>query len=63
MNLDLSSQELEILKELIESSINRITTELQHSKTPQKKIELKEHRDELIEIFKKIESTESQQAS
>jgi hypothetical protein len=56
MNLDLSPQELEVLLELVESSINRITTEIQHSKNSQKKIELNEHRNELIEIYKKIES-------
>ncbi|MFI5391689.1 MAG: hypothetical protein ACHQYQ_10030 [Bacteriovoracales bacterium] len=56
MNLDLSPQELEVLLELVESSINRITTDIQHIKNSQEKIELNEHRNELIEIFKKIES-------
>jgi hypothetical protein len=56
MNLDLSPQELEVLLELVESSINRITIDIQDTKNTQKKIELNEHKNELIEIFKKIES-------
>lgn len=56
MNLDLSPVELEELRELVEFSINKITLEIQHTRSPQKKIELKEHRDELIEILSKIDS-------
>jgi coproporphyrinogen III oxidase-like Fe-S oxidoreductase len=57
MNLDLSPQELEVLLELVESSINRIEIDIQNTKNSQKKIELKEHKEEeLVEIFKKIES-------
>jgi hypothetical protein len=60
MNLDVSPQELEELKELIEYSIHKITSEIQHVRSIQTRIELKEKRDELIQILNKIQSLEDQ---
>lgn len=63
MNLELSPLELEELKELVESSINRITLEIRQAPGPQKKIQLKEQRDELNKFLSKIKSKSEKNAA